>query len=363
MPKEGSLIFEGRKNGKDSGLTGSLKDFGLTDLFQALGQQQKTGVLNLQEEKKAVQVLFDKGMIVGVAFPSESGEETILGKKLTRGGLISAEDWKKAYEQHKEGLQGIERVLVNSGMVTKEDLTATLRLLTFDTIYGLFKWKSGTFRFESRPVSYDPEFIEPLNSEYLLLDVLRMVDEWPMIAERLPSFDMVLQKINPMATLGALNGTPWEKKRTFQMEVIYDHIDGQKSIKEIIDFSFVEEFETCKNLLVLMEAGLIEPAAGVISKKKEERGKRFPWPKNLANAGAYLLVGVLAFLLFLQLLTTRFANFPLSRDEKQGWQAFRESLQKVQEAKTKNAQEVFFLEENRYPQDPGEMAKKGLLNR
>jgi hypothetical protein len=33
------------------GLTGSLKEFGLTDLFQVLGQQQKTGVLNLQGDE------------------------------------------------------------------------------------------------------------------------------------------------------------------------------------------------------------------------------------------------------------------------------------------------------------------------
>ena len=300
-------------------------------------------------------------MIVGTAFPSDPGGESALGKRLIRGGLISEENWKKAYKQHKEGLLGIEKILTSSGMLTQEDLTAALRLLTFDTIYGLFKWKGGTFRFETKPVSYDPEFVEPLKSEYLLLDVLRMVDEWPMIAERLSSFDMVLQKINPMSTLDILNGTPWEKNRTFQMEVIYDLIDGQRSIKEIVDLSFVEEFETCKNLINLMDAGLIEPTTSVSVKKGRGEKKGFRVTELLSRAGVYLLVGTLALLLVFQLLTTRLPDFPLTPGESQGWRVFQNFLTKVQEKKIKNAEEVFFLEENRYPQNPAEMVKSGLL--
>ena len=298
-----------------------------------------------------------------MGFPAESGEENPLGRRLIRGGLISAENWKKAYRQHKEGLLSVEKVLIESGTITKEDLTAALRLLIFDTIYGLFKWTGGTFLFETKPVSYDHEFVEPLSSEYLLLDVLRMVDEWPMIAERLPSFDMVLQKINPMATLDVLNGTSWEKSRTFQMEVIYDLLDGQRSIKEVIELSFVEEFETCKNLIVMMDAGLIEATTTVSVKKEKKAKKEIRVAKHLADAGAYLLVGILALLLLFQLAITRLPHFPVSQSERQGWRIFQDSLRKVREAKIKNAQEVFFLEENRYPQAPGEMAKRGLLIR
>ncbi len=61
-------------------MTGSLKEFGLTDLFQVLGQQQKTGVLNLQGDEKTVQVFFDKGMIVKVEFPEERGQKSPLAE-------------------------------------------------------------------------------------------------------------------------------------------------------------------------------------------------------------------------------------------------------------------------------------------
>ncbi len=328
-----------------------------------LGQQQKTGVLNLEEDKKAVQVLFDQGKVVGVAFPQESGEDRALGRRLIRGGLVSAENWKRAFQQHKEGLLSVEKALANTGMVTKEDLTAAVRLLTFDTVYGLFKWKGGSFRFETKPVAYDPEFVEPLSSEYLLLDVLRMVDEWPLVAERLPSFDIVLQKTNPMATLDALSGTPWEKSRTFQMEVIYDLIDGQRSIKEIIDLSFVEEFETCKSLITLMDAGLIESTATVSVRKEKGKVSAGGITRRIAGFGTLAAVGIAALLILFQVAAARMPNFPWSQEESRGWGIFHSSMEKLRESRVNSAREVFLLEEGRYPAENAELINKGLLSR
>jgi hypothetical protein len=315
--------------------------------------------LNLQEGGEFVQVLFEKGMIVGVSFPKEAEEQPALAKRLIRGGLLSPEKWEKTYKQHKEELISVEQALMENGMVIKEDLVAVLRLLTFETIYGLFKWKGGKFRFESTKVSYDPNLVEPLASEYLLLDVLRMVDEWPLLAERIPSFDLVLQKVNPMATLDALAGTSWEKKRTFQMEVLYELIDGQRTIREVMDLSFIGEFDTCKNLIMLMDAGVIEPLSRGVRKKKERKFKKAP--TKLVDAGAFLLAAGLAFFLISQLAINRWADFPLSPKEREGWMTFREPLRKIEKLKTKNAREVFFLEENRYPNHPAEMVNKGLL--
>jgi len=348
-----------RKNTKDTGLTGSLKDFGLTDLFQILGQQQKTGILNLQENKKGtVQVQFDKGMIVGVAFPSETDEETSLGRKLIQGRLLSPDKWKRAYQQHKEELISIERILIKSEMIRTEDLTAVMRLLTYETIYNLFKWQGGTFRFDAREVYYDSNLVEPLHAEYLLLDVLRMVDEWPLLAKRIPTFAMVMQKVDPLVTLEALNGTPWEKRRSFQMELIYDLVNGLHTVKEIIDLSFVGEFDTCKNLIELMDAGLIEPVP-ISAEVKKKRGIQVA--QHLVDAGVYLMVFILGFLLIFQLAATRREGFPFSQNERKVLGMAQDYLRKIEREKIANAREVFFLEMNRYPVNPAEMVKTGLL--
>jgi hypothetical protein len=126
-----------------------------------------------------------------------------------------------------------------------------------------------------------------------------------------------------------------------------------------MDLSFIGEFDTCKNLIMLMDAGVIEPLSRGVRKKKERKFKKAP--TKLVDAGAFLLAAGLAFFLISQLAINRWADFPLSPKEREGWMTFREPLRKIEKLKTKNAREVFFLEENRYPNHPAEMVNKGLL--
>ena len=232
-------------------------------------------MLNLQDGRKAIRFLFDNGKIAGIAFPEETVDSSPLGKRLVRGGLLTPEAWKKAFDQHREELVSLESVLSKNQAVRNEDLSAVLRLLISETVYGLFKWTGGNFRFEAREVVSDPHLLEPINAEFLLLDVLRMVDEWPLLADRIPASQMVLRKVNEMATLEMLAGSAWADKRSFQMEVIYELINGQRTISDIIDQSFVGEFETCKNLITLMDAGMIEPV-GINPVSDRRNGGRSP---------------------------------------------------------------------------------------
>ncbi len=328
---------------KENGLTGSLKDFGLTDLFQLLGQQQKTGILHLQEGKKEVQIVFDKGMVAGAAPVSESAENHPLGRRLVRGGLLSNERWGKICKLHKDELLTLERAVQKSGWVRTEDLMAVLRLLTFETLYEMFKWQKGGFYFETKAVSENSGLMEPLNAEFLLLDVLRMVDEWPLLAKRIPSLEMVLQKVNPMATtLDLAEGTPLAKERTFQMDSIYNLINGQRTIREIMDRAFIGEFETCKNIVAMMDAGIVEPLDVTF---RADRKKKIHVSTYLRTGGAYVLIFILLAWGAYR-LADRFEEFPFSSEERRGWSTLQGFLQKVELEKARNVRGGLLLEED-----------------
>jgi hypothetical protein len=159
--------------------------------------------------------------------------------------------------------------------------------------------------------------------------------------------------------LDELTGTSWEKKRTVQMEVLYDLVDGRRTIQEIIDHSFIGEFDACKNLLVILDVGMIEPVTvGTRTKKM----KRIKAPGLLRDASAYFLVGLLAYFLALQLRITRWEEFPFTPEEREKLQEIQAPLPKIETLKKMNAREVFFLEENRYPANPSEMANQDLPN-
>ena len=69
-------------------LQGTLKDFGTADIFQLIGVQQKTGMLKLKDNERAVNVFFLKGKIVGAESTIREKKEH-LGEMLIRANIIN----------------------------------------------------------------------------------------------------------------------------------------------------------------------------------------------------------------------------------------------------------------------------------
>ena len=73
-------------------LQGTIKDFGLPDIFQLIGLQRKTGLLMLinDKDKESVTVTFENGMVV-MSDSSQRRLEDRLGNVLVKQGKISRE--------------------------------------------------------------------------------------------------------------------------------------------------------------------------------------------------------------------------------------------------------------------------------
>jgi hypothetical protein len=69
-------------------LEGTIKDFGLPDIFQLIGLQRKTGILTLNNEKETVTVAFENGMVVTADADSKRLEDR-LGNVLVKQGKLS----------------------------------------------------------------------------------------------------------------------------------------------------------------------------------------------------------------------------------------------------------------------------------
>lgn len=80
-------IFEAllRRRG-GGGLSGSLRDMGLTEVVQVLGQGRKTGCLRLVSQHRMGEIYFDGGMIVHAAFAKVEGEEAFYQMLLLKDG-------------------------------------------------------------------------------------------------------------------------------------------------------------------------------------------------------------------------------------------------------------------------------------
>jgi len=69
-------------------LKGTLKDFGIAEILQLIGMQQKTGTLNVRSQGKEIRVGFKEGAIVKAEISHRKRQE-LIGTMMVRAGVIS----------------------------------------------------------------------------------------------------------------------------------------------------------------------------------------------------------------------------------------------------------------------------------
>jgi len=248
-------------------LQGTLRDFGLPDIFQLIGIQRKTGVLVLERDGDRVTLNFLEGRIVGAETSSESLEDR-LGEVLVRTGRISAEQREAALQLQKKTLRKLGLILLEQGLLGEEELIEALRLQSSQIVYRLFRWREGAYRFTPADgVDYDAAHFTPLGAETVLMEGARMMDEWPIIERRIRSDRMVLRPTPQGAALAGRSAGAEEIDRpaagagrplSAEERAVLALVDGKRTVGEIGDRAALGEFDGCRILSDLLARGLIE---------------------------------------------------------------------------------------------------------
>jgi len=251
-------------------LSGTLKDFGIADIFQLIGNQQKTGALLLKNDTDQVDIAFYEGNVVAA---SEKNRKTnrYLGAMLVRADLVKEEQLEEALVTQKRSLKRLGDILVEMGTISEAHLAEMARLQTTETVYRLFEWKSGTYEFTQKEVDAGKHAFDPIRAETILLEGFRRTDEWPAVQKALPDLDATVRRIKPVAA----DGAPTESADPMAMissrpgarhEAIYNlAADPERTLQKIADISRVGDFEALKVVRDLVAAGnfeLVAPARG-----------------------------------------------------------------------------------------------------
>jgi hypothetical protein len=270
-------------------LEGTIKDFGLADIFQLIGIQRKTGTLTLDNNREIVSVKFLEGQVVGAENQSIKFED-LLGSVLVRTGRIAQAQLDAALEIQKSTLQRLGFLIVKAGYLSEEDLTDALRTQVTQIVYRLFRWRDGSYRFDAADnMEYDQNFI-PISAETILMEGARMVDEWPIIERKIKSGKMVFRKTKAASALeepvesiveadididSVFHGEQQEEEAEAQEEdeggirlsgeerEIVRLVDGKSSVQEIVDRNSLGEFDTYRILHDLLTRNLIEEVSTV----------------------------------------------------------------------------------------------------
>jgi hypothetical protein len=257
-------------------LEGSLKDFGLADILQLIYFQRKTGVLTFVGKMDKVRLLFIDGNIAG-AESKRRMEDNRLGKILLKKGHLSEENLAVALEEQRKTGARLGNILIQKELIEKETIKDILEGQITETIIQLFGWEQGTYEFTVQGVPLDKDMPFSLDTQHLLMEGLRIFDEWSVIQGKI-ALDSLFRQVGKTPP-----GLTEE-----EMEV-FASVDGENDVSTIIDLTGQDNFEVSKTLLSLLEKGFIETAEAFPVRAEEPVATEKPL-QNILGYLPYLAV-------------------------------------------------------------------------
>ncbi len=344
-------------------LQGTLKDFSITEIIQLIGQQLKTGVLKIRRGKDLVEIHFVDGMIVHI-YSNFRGRKDLIGEILVKAERITEEQLDRVLEIQKETFKYLGEILVELQLLTKDDVLKVISTQIYETIYDLFWWEDGYFNFDLKLVESYKKIPFALSTEQVLLNILRMVDEWSEIEKKIFSPHLVFRKVlrlEEKSVSGLPSQSYLKEKLTSEQELIYNLVDGVKTVQDIIDRSLLGKFNASENLMDLFEMGLIE-MAGVRTPGLVKKVGLI----NFREAFTFVYYGVFLAFIFLVLVYVK-PNFLQqlwdSKIERADIEIPMHLAHKTQLDRIKNALEIYYLETGQYPSHLEELISARLLQK
>jgi hypothetical protein len=265
-------------------LEGSLRDFGLADILQLIFFQRKTGVLVLESRIDRIRLLFNEGNIIG-AESRKRIEANRLGKVLVKRGVLDERELQSVLDEQRRTNIKLGTILIKRGLAEKEAVEDIITGQIKETVVQIFNWKQGTYEFTPQEVPVEKDLPIFIDTQHLLMDGLRVVDEWSLIEDKF-TIDTVFSK-----TDSGIEGLPEEE------EEILSLVDGQNDVSTIIDITAKDDFVVSKSLASLMEKGVIvkkETAPVVADKAYKKVKKQTLLPYYLFAVVVILITGVIS---------------------------------------------------------------------
>ena len=344
-------------------LQGTLKDFSITEIIQLIGQQLRTGILRIRRGKDLVEIHFVDGMIVHV-YSNYRGKKDLIGEILVKAGLITQDQLERVLKIQKDTLKYLGEILVELQLLTKDDVLKVISTQIYETIYELFWWEDGQFNFDLKLVESYKKIPFALSTEQVLLSILRMVDEWSEIEKKIYSPHLVFRRVLRLEekSVGGLpSQSSLKEKLTSEQELIFNLVDGTRTVQDIIDRSLLGKFNASEILVNLSEMGLIE-RAGVRTPSLIQKVSmaNFREALNFVYSGAFL---VLIFLLLVYVKPDFLHHLWDSKIERADIEIPRHLVHKTQLDRIKNALEIYYLEKGQYPSHLEDLIGAKLLRR
>lgn len=230
-------------------LEGNVKDFGLSEIFQLIALQKKSGMLSITADETMV-IFFREGMLISTR--DRRGElRDPLKDYLTGYGFLTAEETARIEKiQHETGMD-LTEILLSEKYFSEDELTTIFVDQMQETMQEVLSWPKSYYKFNiGNQVLQGVQSFASIKVEGILMESMRRIDELPEMLRIFPSEKMTVKRL-PMP-----DQKPHKLDR--QEEVIYELIEDEVSIERLVSTSRMARFCTYEALKNLLEKGLLE---------------------------------------------------------------------------------------------------------
>jgi tetratricopeptide (TPR) repeat protein len=216
------------------GIVGNLRTMQLEELLQWLSQSKKSGTLEIVHGKTEKKIFFKDGLILSSA---SNKPEEYLGHFLMSHGLINEGQLGRAIELQEKSRMLLGMILVNNGAIAERDLARMLRLKAEESIYDIFSWAEGDFRFLDDVLPESAMVPMRMDVTGIVMEGVQRVDEWRRIRQVIPNEQMIPVAVADLSTVPGLG--PGEQR-------LLSLINDERTIEEIRQQTHATEYQTCK---------------------------------------------------------------------------------------------------------------------
>lgn len=237
------LLLESAASDDKVQMTGLIVEGGVVDLLSFFNMFRKSGLLHFILPGGNKTLCFQNGEIV---YATSTFPEEEIGEILYRLGKIDR-DVLQGARQFANGELPLGNILMNQNFITAKDLWAATRNQVETIVYNLFVFQDGSFVFADTPLDESQVVSLSMNTQNLIMEGLRRVDERAVYMQKVKSLDAI-----PVATDKIPNDLD-----SISQKMVSLIQAGVSSVSELLRRSGSGEFDALRLLSQMVERGVV----------------------------------------------------------------------------------------------------------
>jgi CheY-like chemotaxis protein len=242
------------ENTRDA-LAGDISVISIAEVLQLLDLQRQSGVLSIFTRYSEITLYVKQGRL---EFAASRGlrVEFRIGRYLVEDGAITRDELHTVLDNRAGSKRLLGELLIQLGMATEEQVRRALVRQTTELVYEVVRWNKGRFAFTvgaETPAATKAALA--IETGGLVMEGFRRVDEWRLIEGSFDFDEVLYHDTVAIERLGE------DANLTRQERAVLSAIDGERTIREIVDLTGGSSFELCKIMYQFLNSRLVRRRA------------------------------------------------------------------------------------------------------